>query len=410
LRRKGQTPAARELLNRVIETASVQRAGSTDSPERWALLEARALNWLCSFDTVEANYEAVQRDVARELDLSRSFDMRRVIAVALMDRISLALVMGDWETLRHALDESMRSSKQVGSLNGLANVLRMKGCLARHDGDYDAALANLAKSRAQYMDAGDAVGEVYTWLEESLLRVLLGDFASASHQLDTAERSLNELGRPAVEMLLLQNARSWLAHHAGDTLQALASAEMACLMAQLLDMPLHLGDALVLAGLAQESAGHAIEAWQSFASAFSIFDRLALHYRSLEPRAGLARLALAQGDVTAAGTHVAEAMAALHSKPIPPDPPLPIRGSEVGDREAIYRTRTWGGADEPFRIMETCYRVLQAAGDPRGADVLKQAQATLDYYAGHIADAQMRQSFLERVPLHRDIAAVVITR
>ncbi len=399
LRRKGRTPPARDLLNQVIETARAHRAASTDLPERWALLEARSLNWLCSFDTIDANYEAVQRNVALELALGRSYEMRRVIAVALNDRISLAHVMGDWESMRHALDESMRVSWQVGNLNGVANVLRMQSLLARHDGDYDTALARVVKARAQFQDIGDAVGEVYSWLEEGLLRVLMGDFVNARDQLDTAERSLLKLGEPAVEMVLLQHARTWLALHAGDTAQALTLAEEACLNSRVLDMPLHLGDALVLLGLAQEAAGKATEAWHAFASAIKVFDQLALRYRSLEPRAGLARLALDKGDLPAASEIVSELMSKL--------PAHPHASPILSPRSDDFGTRIWGGADEPFRILLTCHDVLQAGGDARAGEFLRQAQDLLVFCASHISDATLRASYLEQVRMHHRVAYVV---
>jgi hypothetical protein len=62
------------------------------------------------------------------------------------------------------------------------------------------------------------------------------------------------------------------------------------------------------------------------------------------------------------------------------------------------------GLDEPFRVYLTCYRVLQAGGDPRRArEILKagcsQLQETL---AG--LDLERRRQFLENVLPNREFA------
>jgi hypothetical protein len=86
----------------------------------------------------------------------------------------------------------------------------------------------------------------------------------------------------------------------------------------------------------------------------------------------------------------------------------------AGDRPARWRVEqiishlaqgTLEGADEPFRIYLTCYRVLCAAGDPRAAAVLDTALARLLEQAERINDMDARRSFLDNVPAHRELLA-----
>lgn len=382
LRRKGQTPPARVFLERVIVFARAQRERALHAAiERWALLETRAMNWLCSFDLSDANYAIVQDGITQMLAVGRSLDMRRVVAVALMDRVTLAWTMGDWETLRQTVSEAGRLSEQVGNIGGVAYALRLSGYLARHDGDYDTAMRFAAQARAKYQDVGDGVGDAYMLMEEGRLRLLMGDFSSVRENLDAAERILHPLGEPAVEMFTLHCMRAWLAYCAGDAGAALADAEIACARAQLLDMPAHMGDALVVLGLAQERAGQPSHAAQSFERAVALFERLRLRYKTAEPRAGLARIALTTGDLAGALVLIEDVLALL----------------------AVYPR---AGADEPFRALLTCWRVLQCAGDARAEDVLTRTSACLHACASHIADPQLRQSFLTNVALHRDILSL----
>ena len=64
---------------------------------------------------------------------------------------------------------------------------------------------------------------------------------------------------------------------------------------------------------------------------------------------------------------------------------------------------TLDGTIEPLRIYWTCYRVLQAAADPRAATVLIQAHTRLQEHAGHLSDDAQWRSFLENVAVHREI-------
>jgi hypothetical protein len=100
-----------------------------------------------------------------------------------------------------------------------------------------------------------------------------------------------------------------------------------------------------------------------------------------EALAGFARVAFAQGDIAEACRHVEAIL------------------SHLG------RGGTFEGTYEPLRIYLTCYRVLQAAGDPRAVAILELAHTTLREQAATIPDQVMRRSFLEQVPYHREIVA-----
>jgi len=99
---------------------------------------------------------------------------------------------------------------------------------------------------------------------------------------------------------------------------------------------------------------------------------------ALEPLAGLARVSLAQGDVTSAQARVEELLRHLESG-------------------------TLDGATEPFRVYLTCYRVLCASRDLRAPEVLTTMHTRLQEQAARINDEELRRSFLENVPAHREI-------
>jgi hypothetical protein len=123
------------------------------------------------------------------------------------------------------------------------------------------------------------------------------------------------------------------------------------------------------------------EAAAAYQQALVIRHELRQPNNAAEMRAGLARVALSQGEVRQALNHAEEILAYL-------------TGGGTVD-----------GADEPLRVYLTCYRVLQAAGDSRASAILETAHTLLQEQAAKIPDQPMRRSFLENVPYHRALVA-----
>ena len=96
--------------------------------------------------------------------------------------------------------------------------------------------------------------------------------------------------------------------------------------------------------------------------------------------AGLARVALAEGDV-------ARAMLPVHD--------LLEHLASGGTLE--------GTASLP--ILLTCYQTLARAGDPRAAELLASTHTRLQARAATITDDALRHSFLNCIPEHREIIA-----
>ena len=101
---------------------------------------------------------------------------------------------------------------------------------------------------------------------------------------------------------------------------------------------------------------------------------------AMESLAGLARVALAQGDLARAQAHAEEILSHLE-------------------------TGTLHGAISPFQVYLTCYRVLKAGQDTRAQEILATAYGLLQERAARITDEELRRSFLENVATHREIVS-----
>jgi hypothetical protein len=106
----------------------------------------------------------------------------------------------------------------------------------------------------------------------------------------------------------------------------------------------------------------------------------------LDAAAGQARLALMQGNL-------AGALRAIE--------PLLVSSAVTGTGDNPFE-----GAEFPRLVEWTCHRVMASArgrSDPEAAAWLARAHEALQVRAATIADAALRDGFLNNIPVHREI-------
>jgi tetratricopeptide (TPR) repeat protein len=138
------------------------------------------------------------------------------------------------------------------------------------------------------------------------------------------------------------------------------------------------GYALNLLGHAYHGLGDLPRAAAMYARAYHLRLELNDARAAMEARAGMARVALAQGNLAQAQSFVEDILRHL-------------------ERDSVE------GTEEPFLVYLTCVQVLRANQDVRARQVLDAAHALLQGCAQKIADDAMRQSFLQNIPAHREL-------
>jgi tetratricopeptide (TPR) repeat protein len=172
-----------------------------------------------------------------------------------------------------------------------------------------------------------------------------------------------------------------LCHHQGDNDTAREYAERARQLAQEQEDPSVQGFSLICLGHALMDLASLDEARDAYERGLNVLRDVGQSLYSMDALAGLARLHLAQDDPRHALTRVEEIL-------------------------RFIKDHTLGGAfftHEPFRIYLTCYRVLQANGDPCASDILEEAHRLLKAQAAKISDEAERRSFLANVAANREI-------
>lgn len=378
-RRLGNSPAAVPWLLQTIELAQQQR----HQPLYHALLadlERRAVGWLCSIALTQDDYAAAHRYAQAGLAICQSSGFLSGEVVCLTDLFDIARIMGDYTTARQEGERALYLARQIGFRWGESIALWNLGEALLLCGEYGLAAARLEEAVQRFHAIGLPPSECNALVDQGRLQLHLGDVAAATRYLTKANTILQGLDYPAWETYRWRLPQALLAHATGDQQQALAEAERGFQMAQALFGRSQQADALVVLGLVMEASAPASATSAVYQQALTHYTLLGLHYKAAEAQAGLARLALQQGDNAAALAYVETLWSSLSA--------LPHIGYE-----------------EPFRVYLSCYQVLAVHADPRAATVLTKGYTLLRHYADQLPDPEVQAMFLNAVPVHRALAA-----
>lgn len=309
----------------------------------------------------------------RQLQLARAQDNKRYEWASLNNLGLLAKAQDDLAQAKIKFENALRIIHKIGDRAGetmlwfnLANVAIEQGVFAQAQ-DYVTRAAELVRALAE-----PRLTRELELLQGEIFR-LIGAYADARESTARALTWAIEIGDPINENYARMNlavialAQNDLERARAMTLETLPRARA---MRRRADE----GFLLNTLGAAQLALGELAAARKTFEQARALWDALEASPYSLQTRAGLAELALRQNDLAQAQRECAAIFEFLNAQP-----------NYHGDPAALAALRS-------------CYHVARAAGDPRARAILDDAYAQLQARAEKIADAALRQSFLENVP------------
>ncbi len=300
-------------------------------------------------------------------------------------RLASALTMlGDHAEGKALAQEGLASARSLGLRRAEGLFLNLLSIIA---GMQDNHVENLELSQKRLLidrELGRRHGEAITLGNLGNAWLGLGVYDQARRHLEEGLRLTRAVGDRASEPFPLV-CLSDVALRQGDAATALAHAQSALEIAVAVQSPESETSALCTLGDVQLALDHhaaaAVAYERAQAVALAIDDPM-----QYDAAAGLARVALAQGDVTRALAPVENLLAHLAGG------------------------GTLEGTQAPRLIELTCYQVLASAGDPRAAKLLAGAYAEIQARAASIADAALRHSYLNEIPEHREIVAAWTAR
>jgi hypothetical protein len=333
-----------------------------------------------------ADYAAAEAAARQAVDWARRVgdDEIRLLAERL---VSMSLAFQGRSAEGRVVGEAALAEARALGLHRVEGLcLNALGVLLALQSDDVGALHFDEQSLAAYRAVGDRRNEAIAQGNIGAGWLGLGALAAARRDLEEGLRLLRLNGERALEVSPLC-ALATLALWRGDDAHALTQARAALELA----VAVHARDqevaALCRVGEAELALGRHEAAAEAFAAAHARASAIASPFRH-DASAGLARVALARGDVGAA-------VAALK--------PLLALGTHTGAPDGSLE-----GMEFPRLVEWTCYRVLEKAGgrdDARAGAWLRRAHEALQAQAATIADADLRTGFLRNIPVHREIVA-----
>jgi predicted ATPase/DNA-binding SARP family transcriptional activator/biotin operon repressor len=375
----GDYPAAIAAVQFAIDLA--RAAGDVTQEAAGYLQWGRALFYQGDYVAAEFQFTRALSTTQHNTPIAADSVVRlhRVEAESLHYLGGVHWLLDDYVGARRYYEQALLIYQEIDDQVGRVAVLNRLGVILAEQGNY-------TEAKAYYEWALPICGEIgYRYMEGSLFGNLgivflyQGDYTEASSYFEQSLRICREVGRRRGESMVLAYL-GLLFHHLGDDEIAQEYCRKALLVVQDLDARPILSDVLTNLGHALVGLGYLEEAAEAYCQALDIRRELGEHNRAMESLAGLARVSVAQG-------HLDQAL---------------VQVEEILDRLA---NKGLAGADEPFRVYLTCYRVLEANSDYRAQGVLITAHDLLQEWAANIRDVTVRRSFLENVAAHREIVA-----
>lgn len=258
-------------------------------------------------------------------------------------------------------------------------ALGILGFLWLYQGDYGRARPYLERELVITQQAQNWGSEAGALLELGCLYEAQGDYANAQLYLDHALRLYQKNGSQQQYRVKVLGLLALLYHARGENTQASNYGEAAVNFARKLSDPRVGGDAFTRWGRVLVSEGRLAEAADLFRQALADFRQMEQVNHSIMPLAGLAQIALRQGELAQALSWVEPILTHLQT-------------------HQLDRT------DEELYVYLVSYQVLRATQDARAVDLLQLAFEQLQARAATLENDHRQQMFWS-VPAHAEVLA-----
>ncbi len=338
-----------------------------------ALRRAAALR--STGDNVAA--EAADREGLALVNSLPAGPARRALSVTPFHGLAASLIgQGQYGKAREVAEAGLQLAHTLDDRASESHLVNALGLIAMGQGDLAVAVTHFERGLQMVRELGNPGDEALRLSNLGSIYPRLGDYARARRCLEQGLQVARDVGRRQDEAALLLNMAS-VAHLQGDDAAALSFASAAHDSAVATGQRDLEAFARLVTGHAELGLGRLDAARAAYTESRDLLAQMNLRLQQvLDPVSGLARVALAAGDLATALAHIELLLA-----------------HQAGGG-------SFDGTEEPLLLPLTCWRVLQAAGDPRARAVLAAAVAELQAQAERICDADARHRFLNQVPHH----------
>jgi predicted ATPase len=326
----------------------------------------------------QGKFEEARQYLLEALDLARQHNDRAGEADSLHNLGTVLYFLGNHEDAQLHLEQAREIRHILGnrrdeaiSLNNLAGVYHALG-------DFAQAKIFSEQALSIYQSIGDRRNEAQG----------LSNLGNIYHALGELETALNYY-RQALTIFKVINDRRGEAvanenlglmfHDLKDNETAKVYCEQAIEISRNIGARKNEGYSLTYLGLALEALGELEDAHDVYIEALHLRRNIGQSAQAIDDLAGLARVTLAQSQVSKALTYVEEILIWIEDHGI-------------------------AGIEYPLRVYLTCTDVLVSVGQTaRAVNIIRTAHALLLEQASRISDEVTRRAFLENGPLHHEV-------
>ncbi len=333
-----------------------------------------ALNVLFWSDIGRGKLDQAGETARRALKEAQSGGIRLEEARALTNQGVVEFHRGEMMAARDRFQESLTIFEEEENLLGVAGTLSSLSGVHHHLGNEELALHALERSIDLRRDLGDHFGQVKSLNNITIVLRTIGLSSQAADRCREALEVASRIGDRTGEATALLNRGTILALEE-SYVEALRDFNRSLQMFRELGYRAGEGEALKELGKTHLWMRHTDLAWDHLQLARDIRKSLGQQAEEIEIIAWLARTALEQ------------------------------RKNELSlslSSEAVEFVRSHTGIENAAEIYYQRYLILNS-NDQDGTEVLNDARKIVLERADAIEDKTLRQSFLESVPIHRDI-------
>ncbi len=369
---RGNYAAAEALLQQALERAN-QLAYSAQNGNIYLNLGTMCLHQ-GEYVRGQAYYQAAQNEY-------RHSGNRINLGLSCHAQASVARAMADFPTALGCFEQALALYRETGAKHNQLIILGELGDIERLLGNYPAAHNHLQDALHISSAIGQNVSRLNLLVKTVWLAVDAADFTGAKTKLTQIDALLPD-DQPVEDKVLAYLAQSHYWHYQNNLDEARRRGEMALHLAQEHGKRL-LPECMTRLGWILIERGERPYAHDLFTAVYERRVADDQPHLTMEARAGLARIALGEGDLAAALAQVEAILQFLNSA----NPLNTLVGTQI-----------------PALVYLACYEVLLAAGDARATAVLDKGMDFLQERAAGLDETQ-RQSFWEVVPPNRKLVA-----
>jgi class 3 adenylate cyclase/tetratricopeptide (TPR) repeat protein len=249
------------------------------------------------------------------------------------------LMMGEYDTAAISLEQGLSLAREVGDSRFEYKILALQGAAQLIQGNVVGAWSHYWQCLEICQEKNFVIEGVISYLDLARTSLIRNDFTAAQQYIQLAQSRFGDRSNPWIE--------SGIQNLLGHTMIGLGNPQ---------------------------------EAEKAFQEALEIRHDWGRSYLVIDPMAGLAQIALVQGDLTRASGYVEDIL---------------------DNRDTVLKTEIFDDLITN-RIDLTCYEILEANNDPRARDLLNTIHDKLVNQAAKLP-LENREGFIENIPWHQQV-------